>query len=362
MDIKTIQTAIEGQKVAGWLFYDFQHRDPLAYRILGLGANMHVSRRWYYYIPVSGTPIKIVSAIEPFVLDALPGVKFSFMSWQEMRNLLQEQIGKGVKIAMNYSPENHVPYVSLVDAGTIEMIRGLGIDVCSAAELIQQFEGLVQGDAFETHKIAQPIMHSIMERAFEEIGRRIRAKESCTELDIMNFFTTEYRKHHLISIGPPEVAVNAHAADPHFDPSNENWTISPGDLVLIDAWAKLPDKNAVYYDFTWMAYVGEVIPPRIQEIWEVVKGARDAAIQFEREKIFSGEPCYGWEVDAVCRKYIEDRGFGPYFLHRTGHSIFIEALRRREEDGTGCDVIHPSFFRIVNFLDAAAGNPDDAFR
>ncbi|MHA1520132.1 MAG: M24 family metallopeptidase [Promethearchaeota archaeon] len=321
MQLNHIQDALREEKVDGWLFYDFRNQDPLSYRILGLNFNVHHTRRWYYFIPVSGTPHKIVSAVEPGALDSLPGEKHVYLSLKQKKIILSELFSSNPTIVMNYSPMNDVPYVSMVDGGTLEFIRSFGCTIQSAQNLIQTFEGLVKEEAFETHRIASKLMHSITDRAFQEIGHRIREGIQCRELDIHQFIQNLYAENNLVSLGSPEVAINVNAADPHYSPSEDGPTMKLGDLVLIDSWAKLDQPGAIYYDITWMAYIGEEIPERIQSIWTVVKAGRDAAIAFERKKLELGVPCYGWEVDNVCRAVIEKAGFGEYFVHRTGHSI-----------------------------------------
>jgi len=321
MNLDKIQASLHSQNLDGWLFYDFHGRDQLAYRILGLG-NPHSSRRWYYFIPTQGIPHKIVSPIEPHILDSLPGETHVVLKWQELHAILKSIISKHHRIAMHYSPMGDVPYVSVVDGGTLELIRSFGVNVMSAQELIQEFEGLVPFELFESHQNASPIMDEITKTAFDEIGRRIRNKEKVSEFDIHRFIQKKYREHNLITDSGPIVAVNEHAADPHYLPSKVSSSIvNRGDLILIDSWAKFKDPDSIYVDITQMAYVGYEIPHRIQEIWEIVKAARDIAIKFECEKIESHELCHGWEVDQIARKYIEQKGFGKYFNHRLGHSI-----------------------------------------
>ncbi|MBN2156433.1 MAG: aminopeptidase P family protein [Candidatus Lokiarchaeota archaeon] len=320
MDVNQIQNALHDQNIDGWLFYDFHGRDPLSYRILGLG-NPVCTRRWFYFIPAQGTPQKIVSSVEPHVLDTLPGEKYVIIKWQDLHTTLQSILHQHNRVAMHYSPLGDVPYVSIVDGGTIDLIRSIGVEVVSAQDLIQEFEGLVTEKAFETHKKASVIMHRITTNAFEEIGNLLQTKESVTEYDIHRLIQKKYREYGLVTDVSPIVAVNDHATDPHYIPNKNSSIIQEGDLVLIDSWAKFKDQDSVYVDITRMAYVGEVIPPRIQEIWDVVIKARDKAIHFETEKIQSGLSVAGWEIDQVARDYITKRGFGQYFTHRLGHSI-----------------------------------------
>lgn len=320
MDLRAIQTALQNHKIEGWLFYDFHGRDILAYRILGLG-NPHYTRRWFYFIPANGTPHKIVSPVEPHVLDPVPGEKHIVLKWEDLHTTLKSILSGHNRIAMHYSPMGDVPYVSIVDGGTLDLIRSFGVEVVSAQDLIQEFEGLVTEEMFESFQKASPIMHQITKDAFDEIGKRIQANEMITEYDIHKFMQNRYRENGLTTDLSPIVGVNEHAADPHYVPSKNSSTIQIGDLVLIDSWAKFKGEDSVYVDITRMAFVGVDIPPRIQDIWNVVKDARDIAIKFETEKIESGEICAGWEVDLTARNFVEKKGFGKYFSHRLGHSI-----------------------------------------
>ncbi len=291
-----------------------------AYRILGLG-NPHYTRRWFYFIPTKGTPHKVVSPVEPHVLDMVPGEKHVVLKWEDLHATLKSILSGHNTVAMHYSPMGDVPYVSIVDGGTLDLIRSFGIEVVSAQDLIQEFEGLVTEKMFESYKQASPIMHQITQDGFDEIGRKIQANETITEYDIHKFMQKKYRENGLVTDMSPIVGVNEHAADPHYVPVKNSSIIKIGDLVLIDSWAKLKGDDSVYVDITRMAFVGEEIPSRIQKIWDVVKEARDIAIKFETEKIESGESCAGWEVDQIARNFVEDQGFGKFFSHRLGHSI-----------------------------------------
>jgi len=223
---------------------------------------------------------------------------------------------------MNYSPNNNIPYISTIDLGTGELIRSFGVEIVSSMDLIQKYEGLVKEEAFLTHMEAMPLMHKITIGAFNEIGRRLKLNESFTEYDISLWMKSQMEKNGLDCMeSPPQVSVNEHAADPHFDPAITTVEIKNGDIILIDSWAKLKKLGSIYYDFTMMAYAGSNIPPRFQEIWEIVKGARDRVINFEKEKFKEGKECFGWELDKIARGFITEKGFGQYFVHRTGHSI-----------------------------------------
>src|SRR5689334_1660701 len=322
--VTEIQAALREAKVDGWLFYDFRHSDPLAYRILKLDDKMFASRRWFYYIPASGEPVKIVQSIEQFKLDSLPGRKIIFHGWQELHARLREVLnnaGPKRRIAMQYSPMNDIPYISRVDAGTIELVRSFGVEPVSSAELVQRFEAVFSPAQHRMQVEASDKMHRIIQEAFAEIGRRIRADESTTEWDIAQFMLDRYKDEGMLQ-EPMIVAVNANTADPHYMPTKEkNSPIKRGDFVLIDAATKLNKPDAVATDQTWTGYVGETVPEEYTRIFNIVREARDSAVDVVRKNIRAGKPIRGAEVDDVSRGVITRAGFGDQFTHRTGHSI-----------------------------------------
>ena len=324
--VAEIQSALRDAKLDGWLFYDFRHSDPLAYRILKLDEKMFASRRWFYYIPASGEPVKIVQSIEQFKLDSLPGKKLVFRGWQELHARLREVLGtdgKGAKrrIAMQYSPMNDIPYISRVDAGTIELVRSFGVEPVTSAELVQKFEAVFSPDQHQMHVEASDKMHRIIQDAFAEIARRIRANEPTTEWDIAQFMLRRYGEEGMEQ-EPMIVAVNANTANPHYMPTKEkNSPIKRGDFVLIDAATKLNKPDAVATDQTWTGYVGETVPEEFSRIFNIVREARDSAVDFVRKNVRAGKPIRGAEVDDVSRGVITRAGFGEQFTPRTGHSI-----------------------------------------
>jgi Xaa-Pro aminopeptidase len=323
--VAEIQAALRDAKLDGWLFYDFRHSDPLAYRILKLDEKMLASRRWFYYVPASGEPVKIVQSIEQFKLDSLPGKKLIFRGWKELQARLQEALGtsKGSKkrIAMQYSPMNDIPYISRVDAGTIELVRSLGVEPVTSAELVQKFEAVFSPAQYQMHVEASDKMHRIIQEAFAEIARRIRANEPTTEWDIAQFMLRRYSREGMQQ-EPMIVAVNANTANPHYMPTKEkNSPIKRGDFVLIDAATKLDKPDAVATDQTWTGYVGETVPEDYTRIFNIVKEARDSDVDFIRKNVRAGKPIRGAEVDDVSRGVITRAGYGEQFTHRTGHSI-----------------------------------------
>lgn len=314
--LREIQEALRQDGVEGWLFYDFRGSDPLAYRILGLDPAAISTRRWYYFIPAQGEPAGIVSSVEPRRLDTLPGRKRVFLSWQQLQEHLAETLSGVRRVAMQYSPGNAIPYVSRVDAGTIELIRRLGVEVVSAADLVQRFEAVWTPAQWESHLRAATGVRETVDEAFVYI----RQHAPVTEYAVQQFILERFSARGLTTHHPPIVAINAHSADPHFEPTPHDATpIRPGDFVLIDLWAREP--GGVYADFTWTGFMGAVVPARYQEIFALVRSARDAAIAFVKERIRREQSFYGYEVDAVARKVITDAGYGDHFVHRTGHSI-----------------------------------------
>jgi Xaa-Pro aminopeptidase len=324
--VAEIQSALREAKLDGWLFYDFRHSDPLAYRILKLDEKMFASRRWFYYVPASGEPVKIVQSIEQFKLDTLPGRKLVYRGWQELHARLKEVLGHPGKepkrrIAMQYSPMNDIPYISRVDAGTIELVRSFGIEPVTSAELVQQFEAVFSPAQHEMQVEASDKMHRIIQAAFAEIARRISADEPTTEWDIAQFMLRRYKEEGMEQ-EPMIVAVNANTANPHYMPTKEkNSPIKRGDFVLIDAATKLEKSDAVATDQTWTGYVGETVPEEFSRIFNIVREARDAAVDFVRKNVRAGKAIRGAEVDDVSRSVITRAGFGEHFTHRTGHSI-----------------------------------------
>jgi Xaa-Pro dipeptidase len=318
-----IQEAIRKQPgLDGWLFYDFRHLDPIAYRVLLLDGSLHVTRRWYYWIPAQGAPIKLQHRIEPHVLDGLPGEARSYVSWREQQRALGSMLHAARRIAMQYSPMNAIPYLSRVDAGTIDLIRSFQIEVVTSADLVQQFEAVWDEGQLASHRIAAEGLRAIVDEAFKWVGTSLGGRRSLTEYDLQQYILSRMEARGLMTSSPPIAAVNAHSADPHYGPSSESSApILQGDLVLIDLWAKQAGPGAVYADITWTGFVGPSIPERHQEIFEIVRQARDAAVTFTRDKVEAGVFPFGWEVDDVCRQVIQDAGYGKYFVHRTGHSI-----------------------------------------
>ena len=322
MDLKAIQQALQDAQVDGWLFYDFHNRDAIAARILKMDTGRFASRRWYYYIPAHGQPKKLVHKIEPWRCDHLPGEKYIYLPWQQQHELLKNILGQARRIAMQYSPNNAIPYVSIVDAGTVELIRSFGIEVVSSADLVGRFEASMSMDDWHSHEEAGAALQQVKDETFKEIGRRITAGQNPTEFEVQLFMHGLMKRHELKWEDGPIVAVNEHAADPHFEPTEENsFSMKDGDLVLLDLWGKKDRPGSIYYDITWMGYIGKKVPEKIESIFDIVRSARDTALGFVKDKFLKTEPVFGWQVDDVCREVIVKAGYGDYFTHRTGHNI-----------------------------------------
>jgi Xaa-Pro dipeptidase len=320
--VEEIQEALRAERIDGWLFYDFRGSDPLAYRVLRIDPTKHVTRRWYYFIPSSGRPVKLLHRIEPHILEELPGDLHLYVSWDEQRTDLRAFLAGSRRIAMQYSPLNAIPYISRVDAGTIELIRSFGIEVVTSADLVQRFEAVLNGQQLQSHREATEALRRIVDETFAFIGKAVGQGQCVTEYDIQQSILRQIAGHGLTTGSAPIAAINAHSADPHYTPQKETaLDVKIGDLVLIDLWAKRPQPGSIYGDITWTGYVGRAVPGRHAEIFGIVRAARDAALDFVRRRVAGNEfPC-GWEVDDVCRGVVREAGYGSQFLHRTGHSI-----------------------------------------
>jgi len=324
MNLSAIQSALRERNIDAWLFYDHHRRDPIAYRVLGLPDNLMVTRRWYYLVPAEGEPTKLVHKIEAGHLDSLPGIKKRYSAWQELFEVLKTMLANHRDIAMQYSPNNIVFTVSLVDAGTIDMIRGMGKNVVSAADLIALFEATLSDEQIKTHFAARDLIDPITKAAFQEIGRRVR-NGGTTEHEMQQWIMEAFARDGLITDDPPIVAANANSGNPHYEPSADHPVrLREGDFVLLDIWAKQNKPGAAYYDITWTGVIGKAPSDRQREVFEVVRNGRNAGVEKVKNAIAAGQPICGWEVDRVTRDQIKQAGFGEYFIHRTGHSIGTE--------------------------------------
>jgi Xaa-Pro dipeptidase len=321
MNLPAIQAALRERNIDAWLFYDHHHRDPIAYRVLGLPSSLMVTRRWFYLIPAKGEPSKLVHKIEAGHLDSLPGSKRVYSGWQELFEQIKLFLADYKTIAMQYSPNNLVFTVSLVDAGTMDLVRGLGKNVVSAADLIAQFEATWTDEQIQTHFAARDAVDSITTAAFAEIGRRVR-NGGTTEHAMQQWLLEAFQRENLVTDDPPVVAVNANSGNPHYEPHAESSAaIREGDFVLLDIWGKKTTPGAVYYDITWTGYVGKAPSDKQREVFQIVRDARDAGVKTVLDAINAGQRIAGWQVDRATRDHIKKAGYGDYFIHRTGHSI-----------------------------------------
>jgi len=324
MELKRIQQALRAEKLDGWLFFDFRKSNPVAYRVLSLSRDEMYTRRWFYYVPREGLATAVVSAVEPHVLRTLPGNRLFFRSWQELHTQLRSLLKPEQCVAMEYSPLNAIPSMSCVDAGTLELISSFGVDVVSSANLAQRFVAQLTAEQLESHRTAGRLLIAAKDQLFSELSNDLRQGLSLDEYRVQRRFVELIKKTGLQLDESPLVAVNRNASNPHYVPTATSHSpIQRGDLVLFDFWAHLPQPNAIFADYTWMAFVGTQaeIPAEQRSVFELVRSARDAGIAFTRERLQAGERVQGRQVDDVVRSFIAGAGYGGYFIHRTGHSI-----------------------------------------
>jgi len=322
MNLQEIQSALRERRFDAWLFYDHHHRDPIAYRVLGLPETLFVTRRWFYVIPAEGEPTKLVHRIEAGHLDSLPGTKRAYSSWQELQSNLQQMLATYRNIAMQYSPNNQIPYVGLVDAGTVELLRSFGKNIVSSGDLVSQFEAVLTDEQIATHYAARDAIDKITAAAFKEIGRRVR-NGGTNEYQIMQWILEAFRREELETGGElPIVGVNGNSGNPHYGPTADSSSpIREGDFVLLDIWGKKKVPNSCFYDITWTGFVGQTPSDRHVEIFEIVRDARILGVKKVQAAFTSGKKICGWEVDKAVRDFITEKGYGDYFVHRTGHNI-----------------------------------------
>lgn len=316
-----MQRDLRAAQLDGWLFYDFRGRDPIAHRILALPEVMR-TRRWFYFVPAKGTPKKLAHRIETESLAAVPGDTLFYSGQDELRKNLKRILGRAKAVAMQYSPKNAIPYVAMVDAGTIELVKSCGVRVVTSADLVQKYEARWTPEQLESHLAAGKAIDRIVREAFEQAARGVREKKPMTEVGLQNWILQEFEKAGLATDEHPDVAVNAHASDPHYAPSDTRRTeIKEGDLLLLDVWGRTKAANSVYYDVAWVGYLGAKVPEKYSKVFAVILKARDAAVELIQRSVAAGKALQGCQVDKAARKVIEKAGYGKYFIHRTGHSI-----------------------------------------
>jgi Xaa-Pro dipeptidase len=320
-NLSEMQSDLRAAGLQGWLFYDFRGRDPIAQRVLHLPPGMR-TRRWFYFVPAKGSPRKLVHKIETESLAAVPGETLYYSAQEELRGNLKKLIGRAKKVAMQYSPKNEIPYVAMVDAGTIELVRSTGAKIVSSADLVQKYEAVWSPEQLESHLYAGKHVDRIVAEAFQLAARGVRENRPQTEHGLKEWILEQFAAAGLTAEEGPDIAVNAHASDPHYGPSPERPTpIKQGDLLLLDVWAKRNTPGSVYYDITWVGYLGTKPPEKIAKVFRTVRDARDKAVDLILTNVAKGKPLQGWQVDKAARSVIEKAGYGKYFFHRTGHNI-----------------------------------------
>ena len=320
-ELNGMQGDLRTAKLDGWLFYDFRGRDPIAQRILGLPNAMR-TRRWFYFVPAKGTPKKLVHKIETKSLAGVPGETLYYSGQDELRRNLKKMLGRAKRVAMQYSPKNAIPYVAMVDAGTVELVKSCGVRVETSADLVQKYEACWTSLQLETHLTAGKTIDRIVQEAFALAANRVREKNPIAEHELQQWILEEFAKADLMTEEGPDVAVNAHASDPHYAPSAAQPTaIKEGDLLLLDVWAKMKTAGSVYYDISWVGYLGAKVPEKYARVFAVLVASRDKAVELIRSSVAAGKPVQGWQVDQAARGVVEKAGYGKYFIHRTGHNI-----------------------------------------
>ena len=322
LPITAVQQALRDEGFDGWLLYDFHGSNPIATRVAGLdrGGKM-ATRRWYYLIPASGEPRGLVHAIERHNLDELPGAKQPYSGRHQLEAGLRDLL-KGVKrVAMEYSAGNNIPYLSRVDAGTVEAVRELGVEVVSSGDLVQRFEAIWTDAVYQTHVAASDRLYQVKDRTFELIGEQTRNGVAITEFEVQQRMIGWFEELGLVK-DQPNVSAQENAGNPHYVPlQSGSRAIRHNELVLIDLWSKLPEPGAVFADITWVAFTGSSVPEEYARAFAAARDGRDAAVQLVKTSVAHGQDLRGWQVDQACRDVIDKAGFGAMFIHRTGHSL-----------------------------------------
>jgi Xaa-Pro aminopeptidase len=322
VDIHAIQDYIQKNNLDGWLIFDFRGQNYVATSIFEMPKDALLTRRWFYFIPKSGEPTLLVHKIERSNFPNPPPKLQTYVGWEELKSKLSGMVAGHKNLAMEYSPHGAIPYVSCVDAGTLEMVRSLGVNVITSANLVQYFQSRWTKEQVESHSRAVKHLDRIKNDAFALIGQQIKAGRPISEYDIHRFILDELEKVNMFTEEPPIVAVNANASNPHYAPSASRFSpITKGDTVLIDLFGKEKTSNAIYGDITWMGFVGEAVPKKQAEVFQVLVKARETAVDLLTDAAARGETIQGWQVDEAVRNVIAEAGYGDYFFHRTGHSL-----------------------------------------
>ena len=324
LDVAAVQQSLKAEGLDGWLLYDFHGSNPIAARLAGTanGAKM-TTRRWFYLVPASGEPRGLVHAIERQTLDALPGEKTIYAGRQQLDAGLTKLLSGVKRVAMEYSRDCAIPYISRIDAGTVELVRSRGIDVESSGDLVQRFEAVWDEAALATHREASAALYRVKDRAFEWIAGRVADGDALTEFAVQQQMASWFEEEGLVSDSAPVVAAQENAGDPHYLPTaRRSRPIRKGELVLLDLWGKKRENpQAVYADITWVGFTGPEVPPEMARAFGAIGQARDAAVALVQESARQQRDLRGWQVDRAARQVLEQAGFGERILHRTGHNL-----------------------------------------
>jgi Xaa-Pro dipeptidase len=324
LDIRAVQSALKADGVDGWLLYDFRGINAIAADVTGVArqAGHLATRRWFYLIPATGEPRGLVHAIEKNSLAHLPGSTERYASRTELEGGLRTLLTGMRRIAMEYSPGCAIPYVSRIDAGTMELVRQSAVDVVSSGDLIQRFAATWSDHAMATHRQASERLYRVKDHAFAAIAKRTRDGVATTEYDIQQLMAEWFAEEGLISDSAPNVSAAENAGNPHYLPTaRSHRAIRAGELVLLDLWGKLETPGAVFADITWMGFAGSTVPERYEKAFTAVAAARDAAIDLVERASRAGQELRGWQVDKAAATIIRNAGYGGHILHRTGHSL-----------------------------------------
>ena len=317
--LQDAQEFLRAEHLPGWLIYDYLGCNP----VLGQVATPsgHVTRPVFLFVPAEGSPRLLTHHVDAGKFAGVGVDTVVYSSRTTLEAALREAVAGCSQVAMEYSPRNGLPRVSRVDAGTVELVRSMGPEVVSSADLMQYATQRWSPEQLAGHKRSADALGRIVNEAFARIGENLA--DGPTEFEIAEFIRGRFREAGLTTTDGPIVSTNAHCSDPHYEPASQGSSvISAGDWVLIDLWARVDTPGSVYADITWTAYVGAGPPARHREVFDVVLGARDAALGFLQDAYARGETIQGWQADEVARQYITERGYGDYFTHRLGHSIY----------------------------------------
>ncbi len=312
-----MQAALADMKLHGWLLFEFHGQNPIAASMVGLGRN---TRRSFALVPERGEPVALIHAIERSSWRHWPWRTRIYSSWREMESALADLVRGRPRLAVETSPGSAVPYLDRVPAGTMELLRAVGVDPVGSGDLVSLFHSRWTGGQLATHRRSAAVAARVAREAFDRSAAALRAGEPTTEGALSDWIRARLNDGGLAEEADCIVAVGPRAADPHYAPVGEGEPIRRGDLLLIDLWGK-PAVGDVPADQTWMGYLGAKLPRRTRRIWEAVRDARDAAVEFLAERMAAGDEVRGCEVDDVCRRLVAERGYRERFVHRTGHSI-----------------------------------------